>query len=583
MIAFRRTILTAMLACGAGLPNSAVAQAQPAPAAPAPAAPAPVAPAPAAPAPVAPAPAAAVAPTEDLLKAEALDQLLAPIALYPDNLLAQTLMASTYPLEVVNASRWVKANKKLKGEQLRKAVDAQTWDDSVKSLVATPSVLEMMDARLPWTQKLGDAVLAQQTDVMDAVQRLRARAQAAKKLETTKEQKVSVKTEQSKQVIVIEPAQPETIYVPYYDPSVVYGAWPYSDYPPYYFPMPDYYYGGALLATGLAFGAGIALGAWVAGGRYWGAGVGWGNTVNPLVNRNGNWRHDPSHRQGVRYSNANVANQFGKGNQVRGGERQTAGDRGRDGAGDRGRDGAGDRQKGGDRAAGQKGGDRATGQKGADRGGGQKAAGQKAAGQKAAGQKAGDRAAGQKGGDRAGGQRAADRAGGQRPGGGDSAMTLTGGGRAAAAQSARGNASLGGGGFAGGGGFQGGGGGGFRGGGGGGFGGGGGGGFRGGGGGGFGGGGGGGGRRSDIRLKHDITLLGRLDNGIGFYRFSYNGSDKAYVGVMAQEVQVVMPDAVTRDREGMLRVRYDMLGVPFQSYDRWIGSGARVPVAGRAR
>ena len=154
-------------------------------------------------------------------------------------------------------------------------------------------------------------------------------------------------------------------------------------------------------------------------------------------------------------------------------------------------------------------------------------------------------------------------------------MTLTGGGRAAAAQSARGNASRSGG-FAGGGGFQGGGGGGFR----GGFGGGGGG-FRGGGGGGFGG--GGGGRRSDIRLKHDITLLGRLDNGIGFYRFSYNGSDKAYVGVMAQEVQVVMPDAVTRDREGMLRVRYDMLGVPFQSYDRWIGSGARVPVAGRAR
>ena len=526
MIALRRTILTAMLACGAGLPNLAMAQAPSAPAD--------------------PVPAAAVSPAQDLLKAEALDQLLAPIALYPDNLLAQALMASTYPLEVVNASRWVKANKKLKGEQLRKAVDAQTWDDSVKSLVATPSVLEMMDARLPWTQKLGDAVLAQQTEVMDAVQRLRARAQAAKKLETTKEQTVSVKTEQSKQVIVIEPAQPETIYVPYYDPSVVYGAWPYSDYPPYYFPMPDYYYGGALLATGLAFGAGIALGAWVAGGRYWGAGVGWGNRVNPLVNRNGNWRHDPAHRQGVRYSNANVANQFGKGNQVRGGERQAAGDRGRDGAGDR--------QKGGDRAAGQKGGDRAAGQKAADRGGqkaaGQKAAGQKAAGQKAAGQKAGDRAAGQKGGDRAGGQRAADRAGGQRLGGGDSAMTLTGGGRAAAAQSARGNASLGGSGFAGGGGFQ---------------------------------GGGGGGRRSDIRLKHDITLLGQLDNGIGFYRFSYNGSDKAYVGVMAQEVQVVMPDAVTRDREGTLRVRYDMLGVTFQSYDRWIGSGARVPVAGRAR
>jgi hypothetical protein len=96
-------------------------------------------------------------------------------------------------------------------------------------------------------------------------------------------------------------------------------------------------------------------------------------------------------------------------------------------------------------------------------------------------------------------------------------------------------------------------------------------------------GGGGGGRRSDITLKHDITLLGQLDNGLGFYRFSYNGSDKAYVGVMAQEVQTVMPDAVTRERDGTLRVRYDMLGVTFQSYDRWIGSGARVPLPVRPR
>ena len=168
-------------------------------------------------------------------------------------------------------------------------------------------------------------------------------------------------------------------------------------------------------------------------------------------------------------------------------------------------------------------------------------------------------------------------------------MDIGGGGRGAAAQSARGHASLGGGGFqGGGGGFQGGGGG-MRAGGGGGFSGGGGGfsgGGRGGGGGGFGGGGGrgggGGGRRSDIALKHDIRLLGHLDNGLGFYRFSYNGSDKAYVGVMAQEVQFVVPDAVTRGADGTLRVRYEKLGVKFQTYDQWIGSGGRVPVRVRA-
>jgi hypothetical protein len=128
---------------------------------------------------------------------------------------------------------------------------------------------------------------------------------------------------------------------------------------------------------------------------------------------------------------------------------------------------------------------------------------------------------------------------------------------------------------AGGGGFQGGGG--MRGGGGGGFGGGGGGGMRGGGGGG-GRGGGGGGRRSDIAVKHDVRLLGHLDNGLGFYRFSYNGSDKAYVGVIAQEVQAIRPDAVTRGADGTLRVRYERIGVKFQTYDQWIGSGARVPV-----
>ena len=174
-------------------------------------------------------------------------------------------MASTYPLEVVEASRWVTANKGLKGTALKDAADKQKWDDSVKELIATPQVLEMMSNKLSWMKNLGDAVLAQQADMMDSVQALRARAEAHNKLETTKEQKVTKKTENNKEVIEIEPAEPEMIYVPYYDPSVVYGAWPYPAYPPYYWP-PAYPYAYPLLGTGIAFAAGIALGAW--GGNY---------------------------------------------------------------------------------------------------------------------------------------------------------------------------------------------------------------------------------------------------------------------------------------------------------------------------
>ncbi|MFZ2091714.1 MAG: DUF3300 domain-containing protein, partial [Pseudolabrys sp.] len=165
----------------------------------------------------------ASAQSQQLLKAEELDQLVAPIALYPDALLAEVFMASTYPLEVVQADRWATDNKALKGDQLKAAVDKQGWDDSVKSLVATPSVLTMMSTKLDWTQKLGDAILAQQPDVMDAVQRLRTKAQANNKLTSTKEQKVSVTQQENKQVIVIEPTAPDTVYVPYYDPAVVYG------------------------------------------------------------------------------------------------------------------------------------------------------------------------------------------------------------------------------------------------------------------------------------------------------------------------------------------------------------------------
>src|SRR5271163_2949345 len=246
----------------------------------------------------------AAAPASDaqLLKPAELDQLVAPIALYPDTLLAEVLMASAYPLDIVQAERWVQTNKNLAGDQLKAAVDKQPWDASVKSLVATPSVLEMMSTKLDWTEKLGDAVVAQQADVMDAIQRLRAKAQANNKLTSTKEQTVSVEQVQGRQVIAIEPTDPNTVYVPYYDPGVVYGDWPYPDYPPYYWPTPSYI-GAGLLATGVAFGAGYALGRWAAGGRYWGGGFNWNNNNINIGRPSGgggtNWRPRVEHRQGV--------------------------------------------------------------------------------------------------------------------------------------------------------------------------------------------------------------------------------------------------------------------------------------------
>jgi hypothetical protein len=512
---------------------------------------------------------AAVDQSQQMLKPEELDQLVAPIALYPDALLAEVLMSSTYPLEIVQADRWVTENKNLKGDALKAAVDKQSWDDSVKSLIATPSVLAMMSAKLDWTQKLGDAVLAQQPDVMDAVQRLRVKAQANNKLSSTKEQTVSVARQENKEVIVIEPAVPDTIYVPYYDPAVVYGGWPYADYPPYYFPPPLGYVPGAILATGIAFGAGYALGRWASGGNYWGGGVNWGGrNINVNVNRSTNintgninvgnsWQHNPQHRQGVKYSNTNVQQKFGGNNNVRAGSQDRMDFRGRggdqvlkpgSGAAKPGGDGPGNRPGTADSKPGNR-------------------------------PDAGNRAS--KGGKEAGNRPST---GGKAPAAGgpkrDSAMNVQ-SGKAASAQAARGRESLGGSGgasrvsagggggaarvSAGGGGMRGGGGGAA---------------MRGGGGGGGGrGGGGGGGRRSDINAKHDIVLIGLLNNGLGFYRYAYNGSDKAYVGVMAQEVQNVMPEAVVRGRDGYLRVFYEKLGLKFETYDRWVASGARVPSA----
>jgi hypothetical protein len=187
-------------------------------------------------------------------KPEELDQLVAPIALYPDPLLAQVLMASTYPLDVVQAARFAKDNASLKGDQRDQALQKQRWDDSVKSLVSFPDVLTMMDAKLDWTQKLGDAFLAQQADVMNAVQRLRAKAQATGNLKSSPQQTVTaepaaatpaapagqapvtVVVEQAPATVIkIEPANPQVVYVPTYNPTVVYGAWPYPAYPPAYY------------------------------------------------------------------------------------------------------------------------------------------------------------------------------------------------------------------------------------------------------------------------------------------------------------------------------------------------------------
>ena len=201
------------------------------------------------------------------LRQEELEQLLAPIALYPDSLLAQVLMASTYPLEIVQAARWLKANPKVTGKALEDAMQKQRWDPSVKSLTAMPQVLEMMDAKIDWTQKLGDAFLAQQAQVMQTVQALRAKASAAGNLKSTPEQQVSTVQEGGQSVIVIEPANPQVVYVPTYDPAVIYGPWPYPAYPPYY-----YYPPGLLPGRGMFwFGAGMLVGAAIWGGCNWAA------------------------------------------------------------------------------------------------------------------------------------------------------------------------------------------------------------------------------------------------------------------------------------------------------------------------
>jgi hypothetical protein len=259
---------------------------------------------------------------------EELDQMLAPIALYPDDLLSQILIASTYPLEIVQADRWVKANKNLKGDPLTAALEKQSWDPSVKSLVNFPDLLATLSEKLNWTEKLGDAFLASEKDVMDTVQKLRLKAQEAGNLTSTEQQKVIVQ----EKIIVIQPAQPQVIYVPSYNPAVVYGGWwwPAFPPPPPFIPFPP----SPVLYGAMAFGAGVAMGA--AWGYAWGNCNWRGGSVNYNINQNvninnninrnnyakqlpagsggqGRWQHDASHRKGVAYRDQTTAQKYNRG------------------------------------------------------------------------------------------------------------------------------------------------------------------------------------------------------------------------------------------------------------------------------
>jgi len=188
------------------------------------------------PPPASPAPAASPAPEAPTkLPPDQLDSLVAPIALYPDPLLAQTLVASTYPLEIIQLQQWLAKNPKLKDKELADAVAKQDWDPSIQSMAATPEVVKRLSDDIQWTTDLGNAFLAQQSDVMDACQRMRKKAKDKGALESNEQQKVETKTEGDKTVIVVQPSNPEVIYVPSYSPTVVYGPPPYP-YPPIYYP-----------------------------------------------------------------------------------------------------------------------------------------------------------------------------------------------------------------------------------------------------------------------------------------------------------------------------------------------------------
>lgn len=273
-------------------------------------------------------------PQSQLLSPDQLDNLVAPIALYPDNLLSQVLVASTYPLEIVEASQWLQQNRNLQGQQLIDAARQQNWDPSIQALVVFPDVLSRLASDIQWTTALGNAFLAQQQDVMNAVQKLRAEARAAGKLNSNQQQTVIAQTQDGQSAIDIMPANPQVVYVPEYNPYYIWGPPVWGYYPPLYYPP---------VAFGFGFYPGIFLGGFF-GGLGWGlgwGGWGWGcNWFGGLILTNGfffnhygfhgwgggwgrgefagsggfrgsAWTHNPAFRGGVPYANRAVANRFG--------------------------------------------------------------------------------------------------------------------------------------------------------------------------------------------------------------------------------------------------------------------------------
>ena len=248
---------------------------------------------------------------------EQLESLVAPIALYPDALLAQVLVASTYPLEIMQLQQWLTKNPDLEGDALAEAVAEQPWDPSIQSMAAVPEALERLANDIQWTTELGNAFLAQQSDVMDAVQRMRKKAQDKGSLESNEQQKVETQVVEEKTVIVVESANPEVVYVPTYNPTYVYPP-PIYPYPPVYYPP---YTAGAAFVT---FSVGVAWGAAVWGGSCCHCGWG-GNDINIDIHNNfnrntnidrgdrggGSWQHDPQHRGGAPYADRATADKFG--------------------------------------------------------------------------------------------------------------------------------------------------------------------------------------------------------------------------------------------------------------------------------
>jgi hypothetical protein len=414
----------------------------------------------------------ASAPQEQATKIppDQLDALVAPIALYPDPMLAQTLAASTYPLEIIQLQQWLTKNSGMKDKALADAVAKQPWDPSVQALAGLPDVVKRLANDIQWTTDLGNAFLAQQNDVMEAVQRMRKKAQGTGNLKSNEQQKVETKVIESKSVIVVEQANPQVVYVPSYNPTVVYGP-PVYPYPPVTYPPPGYYAAG----MAISFGVGVAMGAFWGGGG-WGYGCGWGGNNDITVNRNNNfnrntnisggnrvsnqsvrgggagngWQHNPTHRGGAPYGNRATADRFGgsaRGDSLanrQAGARQQVGRQGGNLPSNRGAGGGGAGLS--DRAAGAGGagvGNRGAGGGGA--GGGNRAAGGGGAGlsDRAAGAGGANRPAGAGGG---GGDRVGSR---DLSGGGGNRSAFGGGsgggysGANARASSSRGASSMG--------------------------------------------------------------------------------------------------------------------------------------------